>query len=119
MKLQKIVLKIVFLVFLLFSCSFKSDEQAFLEELSNIDTHISEGRSSKALKSLKRLQKKAVNSTNYVSIVKRQLKLGAEPDALICLQKGIKNHPESAELPGPINFYPYRFRKIRRCPALL
>ena len=89
---------ILFIVFLFFSCSGKTNEQAFLDGLSNVDVQIAEGRQTKALKSLKRLQKKAVNSTNYVSIVKRQLKLNSIPDALISLQTGIKNFPDSPEL---------------------
>ena len=97
MQRQKIFL-ILFIVFLFFSCSGKTNEQAFLDGLSNIDVQIAEGRQTKALKSLKRLQKKAVNSTNYVSIVKRQLKLNSIPDALISLQTGIKNFPDSPEL---------------------
>lgn len=97
MQRQKIFL-IFFIVFLFFSCSDKTNEQAFLDGLSNVDVQIAEGRQTKALKSLKRLQKKAVNSTNYVSIVKRQLKLNSIPDALISLQTGIKNFPDSPEL---------------------
>lgn len=97
MQRQKIFL-ILFIVFLFFSCSGKTNEQAFLDGLSNIDVQIAEGRQTKALKSLKRLQKKAVNSTNYVSIVKRQLKLNSIPDALISLQTGIKKFPDSPEL---------------------
>ena len=97
MQRQKIFL-ILFIVFLFFSCSGKTNEQAFLDGLSNVDVQIAEGRQTKALKSLKRLQKKAVNSTNYVSIVKRQLKLNSIPDALISLQTGIKNFPDSPEL---------------------
>lgn len=97
MQRQKIFL-ILFIVFLFFSCSGKTNEQAFLDGLSNIDVQIAECRQTKALKSLKRLQKKAVNSTNYVSIVKRQLKLNSIPDALISLQTGIKNFPDSPEL---------------------
>ncbi len=89
---------ILFIAFLFFSCSGKTNEQAFLDGLSNVDVQIAEGRQTKALKSLKRLQKKAVNSTNYVSIVKRQLKLNSIPDALISLQTGIKNFPDSPEL---------------------
>lgn len=97
MQRQKIFL-ILFIVFLFFSCSGKTNEQAFLDGLSNVDVQIAEGRQTKALKSLKRLQKKAVNSTNYVSIVKRQLKLNSIPDALISLQTGIKKFPDSPEL---------------------
>lgn len=97
MQRQKIFL-ILFIVFLFFSCSGKTNEQAFLDGLSNVDVQIAEGRQTKALKSLKRLQKKAVNSTNYVSIVKRQLKLNSIPDALISLQTGIKKYPDSSEL---------------------
>ncbi len=97
MQRQKIFL-ILFIVFLFFSCSGKTNEQAFLDGLSNVDVQIAEGRQTKALKSLKRLQKKAVNSTNYVSIVKRQLKLNSIPDALISLQTGIKKLPDSPEL---------------------
>ena len=97
MQRQKILL-ILFIVFLFFSCSGKTNEQAFLDGLSNVDVQIAEGRQTKALKSLKRLQKKAVNSTNYISIVKRQLKLNSIPDALISLQTGIKNFPDSPEL---------------------
>ena len=97
MQRQKIFL-ILFIVFLFFSCSGKTNEQAFLDGLSNVDVQIAEGRQAKALKSLKRLQKKAVNSTNYISIVKRQLKLNSIPDALISLQTGIKNFPDSPEL---------------------
>lgn len=97
MQRQKIFL-ILFIVFLFFSCSGKTNEQAFLDGLSNVDVQIAEGRQTKALKSLKRLQKKAVNSTNYVSIVKRQLKLNSIPDALISLQTGIKKYPDSPEL---------------------
>ena len=97
MQRQKIFL-ILFIVFLFFSCSGKTNEQAFLDGLSNVDVQIAEGRQTKALKSLKRLQKKAVNSTNYISIVKRQLKLNSIPDALISLQTGIKNFPDSPEL---------------------
>lgn len=97
MQRQKIFL-ILFIVFLFFSCSSKTNEQAFLDGLSNVDVQIAEGRQTKALKSLKRLQKKAVNSTNYVSIVKRQLKLNSIPDALISLQTGIKKYPDSPEL---------------------
>ncbi|UTD04854.1 hypothetical protein E4N80_04840 [Treponema denticola] len=89
---------ILFIVFLFFSCSGKTNEQAFLDGLSNVDVQITEGRQTKALKSLKRLQKKAVNTTNYVSIVKRQLKLNSIPDALISLQTGIKKYPDSPEL---------------------
>ncbi|UTY30994.1 tetratricopeptide repeat protein [Treponema putidum] len=99
MQRQKIVF-FLFIVFLFFSCSGKTNEQAFFEELSNIDIQIAEGRQAKALKSLKRLQKKAVNSTNYISIVKRQLKLNSVPDALISLQTGIKNFPDAVELPA-------------------
>ncbi len=97
MQRQKIFL-ILFIVFLFFSCSGKTNEQAFLDGLSNVDVQIAEGRQTKALKSLKRLQKKAVNSTNYISIVKRQLKLNSIPDALISLQTGIKKFPDSPEL---------------------
>ncbi|EMB21134.1 tetratricopeptide repeat protein [Treponema denticola] len=97
MQRQKIFL-ILFIVFLFFSCSGKTNEQAFFKELSKIDLQIAEGYQAKALKSLKRLQKKAVNSTNYVSIVKRQLKLNSIPDALISLQTGIKKIPDSPEL---------------------
>lgn len=97
MQRQKIFL-ILFIVFLFFSCSGKTNEQAFLDGLSNVDVQIAEGRQTKALKSLKRLQKKAGNSTNYVSIVKRQLKLNSIPDALISLQTGIKKFPDSPEL---------------------
>ena len=97
MQRQKIFL-IFFIVFLFFSCSGKTNEQAFLDGLSNVDVQIAEGRQTKALKSLKRLQKKAVNSTNYISIVKRQLKLNSIPDALISLQTGIKKYPDSPEL---------------------
>lgn len=97
MQRQKIFL-ILFIVFLFFSCSGKTNEQAFLDGLSNVDVQIAEGRQTKALKSLKRLQKKAVSSTNYVSIAKRQLKLNSIPDALISLQTGIKNFPDSPEL---------------------
>lgn len=97
MQRQKIFL-ILFIVFLFFSCSGKTNEQAFLDGLSNVDVQIAEGRQTKALKSLKRLQKKAVSSTNYISIVKRQLKLNSIPDALISLQTGIKNFPDSPEL---------------------
>lgn len=97
MQRQKILL-ILFIVFLFFSCSGKTNEQAFLDGLSNVDVQIAEGRQTKALKSLKRLQKKAVNSTNYISIVKRQLKLNSIPDALISLQTGIKKYPDSPEL---------------------
>ena len=97
MQRQKIFL-ILFIVFLFFSCSGKTNEQAFLDGLSNVDVQIAEGRQTKALKSLKRLQKKAVNSTNYVSIAKRQLKLNSIPDALISLQTGIKKYPDSPEL---------------------
>lgn len=89
---------ILFIAFLFFSCSGKTNEQAFFKELSKIDLQIAEGYQAKALKSLKRLQKKAVNSTNYVSIVKRQLKLNSIPDALISLQTGIKKIPDSPEL---------------------
>ncbi|UTC65596.1 hypothetical protein E4O00_05755 [Treponema sp. OMZ 788] len=100
MKFKKRIFNIVFLLFLLFSCSLKNDEQSFLEDLDRIDVQISEGSSAKALKNLKRLQKKASNYINYVSIVKRQLKLGAEPDALMSLQEGIKKYPDSVELPA-------------------
>ena len=89
---------ILFIAFFFFSCSGKTNEQAFFKELSKIDLQIAEGYQAKALKSLKRLQKKAVNSTNYVSIVKRQLKLNSIPDALISLQTGIKKIPDSPEL---------------------
>ena len=89
---------ILFIAFLFFSCSGKNNEQDFFKELSKIDLQIAEGYQAKALKSLKRLQKKAVNSTNYVSIVKRQLKLNSIPDALISLQTGIKKFPDSPEL---------------------
>lgn len=89
---------ILFIAFLFFSCWGKTNEQAFFKELSKIDLQIAEGYQAKALKSLKRLQKKAVNSTNYVSIVKRQLKLNSIPDALISLQTGIKKIPDSPEL---------------------
>ncbi|UTC68002.1 MULTISPECIES: lipopolysaccharide assembly protein LapB [unclassified Treponema] len=104
MKRQIIFVNLVLLLFLIFSCSQKMDEQAFSQALSKIDTQISEGRLPKALKGLKRLSKKASTSTNYVSIVKRQLKLNAVPDALISLQAGIKSFPESVELPALLTY---------------
>lgn len=100
MKRQTIFIQIVFFIFLIFSCSLKTNEQAFSEELSKIDSYILTGRSVKALKSLRRLQKKAASSSNYISIVKRQLKLDSIPDAISFLQSGIKKFPASKDLPA-------------------
>ncbi len=100
MKQYKIVIQVIFFIFLVFSCSVKTNEQTFSDELLKVDSYIIKGQSTKALKSLRRLQKKAVTSSNYISIVKRQLRLDSIPDAINCLQNGIKNSPASNELPA-------------------
>ncbi len=80
------------------SCSRQSAEQKFQAKLSRIDSYMLEGRKSKALRKLDRLQRKAQNHKNYASIVKRQLKLDAVPDAILCLQEGLEKLPKSPQL---------------------
>ena len=60
MKQYKIVIQVIFFIFLVFSCSVKTNEQTFSDELLKVDSYIIKGQSTKALKSLRRLQKKAV-----------------------------------------------------------
>ncbi|MEL3912168.1 tetratricopeptide repeat protein [Treponema pedis] len=93
-----LALSIVFLFSFFLSCSGKTKEEIFAEKLNTVDSYIIQGNYSKALKNLKSLQKKAVNSKNYLSIVKRQLKLNAVFDAVITLEKGLKAFPASPEL---------------------
>ncbi len=99
---KKIISFISLLLILSFSffvsCSRKNAEQRFNEKLQRIDSYILEGRSSKALRKLGRLERKAKTYKNYASIVKRQLKLNAVPEAIFFLQKGLKKKPSSAEL---------------------
>lgn len=80
------------------ACSKKTNEQIFTEKLQTIDTYIVQGRSSTALKNLTKLKKKAKTSSNYLSIVKRQLRLNAVMDAIITLEEGIKALPPSPEI---------------------
>ncbi len=91
-------LLIVFTVSVCFSCSKKTKEEVFNEKLQAVDFYIIQGNHFKALKKLNSLQKKAVTSTHYLSIVKRQLTLNAVSDAVITLEKGIKTFPASPEL---------------------
>ncbi len=80
------------------ACSKKTNEQVFTEKLQTIDSYIVQGRPSTALKNLTKLKKKAKTSSNYLSIVKRQLKLNAVMEAIITLEDGIKTLPPSPEI---------------------
>ncbi len=97
-KTKRLFLVLSLLFFLFASCSNKSREQVFAEKLSYIDSYILEGNRSKALRKLNSLVKKAQTSTNYLSIVKRQLRLDDVPAAIITLQKAVKEMPANPEL---------------------
>ncbi len=80
------------------SCSKKSKQEVFFERLNAVDSYILEGNNGAALRKLNSLAKKAVTAENYISVAKRQLKLKAVPNAVITLQRGLKNMPASVEL---------------------
>lgn len=80
------------------SCSNKTQERIFQEALAYIDAYIAQGKDAQALNSLSKLYKKAKTSSNFLSIVKRLLKLNSALEAIITLERGIKAVPESSEL---------------------
>ncbi len=89
----------IFLVLTVFaSCSKKTDEEKFRENLAAIDSYIAEGKNYKAVKKLNRLQKKAKHYKDYASLVKRLLNLDAPNDAIFILQKGLEKLPDSSHL---------------------
>lgn len=86
------------LLFSLQSCSNKSDEELFLQKLSGIDSYIEYGKYEKALYQLKKLKRKALTPQNYISIVKRLLKLHDKQTSVIILQEGVSKFSASPEL---------------------
>lgn len=93
-----IPLFLIVLCITVLSCSNKAKEEVFAERLNDIDSYILEGNTKKALKKLNSLAKKAVTDKNYISVAKRQLKLKAVSNAVITLQRGLKQMPASPEL---------------------
>ncbi len=80
------------------SCSSHSEGASFVSSLDSIDALISQGDASFAFKSLKKLEKKAWTSYEYLGIYKRYFLLGEILPAEKILKKGLKKLPNDLEL---------------------
>lgn len=80
------------------SCAKPSPEENFASILSTVDSYIEAGNAKKAAKLLIRLQKSAVSSRNWLSIIKRQVRLQLTDDALLSTSEALARQPANEEL---------------------
>ena len=80
------------------SCSSHSEGSSFISVLDSVDAAVSQNSAEDALKSLKKLEKKAYASYEYLGIVKRYFFLGETKSAERVLKKSLKRNPKNPEL---------------------
>ncbi|MGN0729853.1 tetratricopeptide repeat protein [Treponema sp.] len=80
------------------SCSSHSEGSSFTSALDSVDAAISQSLSGDAIRYLKKLEKKAYGSYEYLGIVKRYILLGESEAAERVLKKGLKKNPENPDI---------------------
>lgn len=80
------------------SCSSHSEGASFISSLDSIDAYISQNSAEDALRSLKKLGRKAYTSYEHLGVYKRYMLLGETEPAERILKRGIKKLGKDAEL---------------------
>ena len=80
------------------SCSSHSEGSSFTSALDSVDVAVSQNSVEDALKSLKKLEKKAYASYEFLGIAKRYFFLGEAKLAERVLKKSLKKNPKNPEL---------------------
>mgnify|MGYP002734756465 FL=1 len=80
------------------SCSSHSEGSSFTSALDSVDAAVSQNSVEDALKSLKKLEKKAYASYEFLGIAKRYFFLGEAKLAERVLKKSLKKNPKNPEL---------------------
>lgn len=80
------------------SCSSHSEGSSFTSKLDSVDACISQGSTDDAVKLLKKLEKKAYTSYEFLGITKRYLNLGEDKRAEKILSKALKRIPKNPEV---------------------
>ena len=85
-------------LFCLSSCRMKAEQKSLTNRLEIIDSLILQNQKKQAVKELKKLQKKAVDSWSYLGIYKRLAQLGEGQTAEKLLKKALSKHSDNSEL---------------------
>ena len=101
-KTRKVALSFLILQFLslfcLSSCRMKAEQKSLTNRLEIIDSLILQNQKKQAVKELKKLQKKAVDSWSYLGIYKRFEELAETRAAENLLKKALSKNSENLEL---------------------
>lgn len=80
------------------SCSSHSEGSSFISALDSVDSAVSQNSAEDALRHLRKLEKKAYASYEYLGITKRYFSLGESKSAERVLKKGLKKNPKNPEV---------------------
>lgn len=80
------------------SCSKTDQNVLFQQKLDAVDALIQGGNGKKAAVQLRKLRKRAQLPMQYLSIVKRELRIESKVQALQTIQAGLKKHPDDSML---------------------
>lgn len=81
-----------------FSCSAKSEIDSLSLQLETVDSLISTGQFSDAVKDLKKIEKKLYDSWSCIGVYKRYVQLGENELAEKLIRKSLKKNPDNLEL---------------------
>ena len=97
----KVVLSLLILVLFLFclnACRMKAEQKSLTYRLEIIDSLIAQNQKKQAVKELKKVQKKAVDSWSYLGVYKRYIHLAENAAAEKLLKNAVKRHSNNPEL---------------------
>ena len=97
---QKFLLISLISIFLLCfsSCKMKAEQKSLTSQFEMIDALINQSQMDLAVKSLKKIEKKAHDSWSNIAVFKRYILLGEKERADLLLKKALKKNSENLEL---------------------
>ena len=97
---QKFLLISLISIFLLCfsSCKMKAEQKSLTSQFETIDALINQSQMDLAVKSLKKIEKKAHDSWSNIAVFKRYILLGEKERADLLLKKALKKNSENLEL---------------------
>ncbi len=98
MKKLLLVVFVVFIVSIFYSCKQESVAYSFAGSMDQIDTYIVAGQMKQAAAMLKKLSKNASSVEEWLALYKRYMKIGRKDEAEKLIKKAYYNHSDLLEL---------------------
>lgn len=96
------IIKLYFFLFLtlfcLTACRMKAEQRSLTARLELIDSLIGQNQKNQAVKELKKLEKKALDSWSYLGLYRRYILLSQDESAEKLIKNALKRHPANSEI---------------------